>query len=198
MRLNDKLINLISIREFKARYFQTIKKTIFFNDHALQFTMKSMIFRMPVIFVKDVSISKNFYQKIFSLEIEYDFGENVQFKDSISIWERNRAGKIIFGSKPLKSMEEIKNIELYFESSNIDAFWNKIKDQDIELIHGLKEEPWGQRTIRIFDPDKFIIEIAEPPDQVVLRLAKKGLSEKEIANKSQLPLGAVRDILKEK
>jgi len=40
--------------------------------------MNATKFSMPVIFVKDISASRKFYQEIFSLEIENDFGARVQ------------------------------------------------------------------------------------------------------------------------
>ncbi|RKX68718.1 hypothetical protein DRP43_05215, partial [candidate division TA06 bacterium] len=37
-----------------------------------------------------------------------------------------------------------------------------IKSKNIEFLHEIHEEPWGQRTIRFFDPDNHLIEIGEP------------------------------------
>ena len=58
--------------------------------------MSKLNYSMTVIFVEDISISKNFYQDIFGLEIEMDFGENVVFKKAFSIWQTKLAEKIIF------------------------------------------------------------------------------------------------------
>lgn len=153
---------------------------------------------MPVLFVRDISISKRFYQDLFSLKIENDFGENISFKEGFSLWQKKRAEEIIFNSKKQAYGNEGKNLELYFETSNIEAVWKRIKQKSINLIHGLKEEPWGQRTIRIFDPDNFIIEIAEPLSQVILRFADEGKSYKKISMKTQMPLKAVKKILENK
>ena len=46
--------------------------------------MNKTRFSMPVIFVNSIETSKKFYQDIFALEIEQDFGENIVFKNSIS------------------------------------------------------------------------------------------------------------------
>lgn len=32
---------------------------------------------------------------------------------------------------------------------------------DMKLLHDLHDEPWGQRTIRFFDPDDHLIEAGE-------------------------------------
>ncbi|NHI95036.1 MAG: glyoxalase/bleomycin resistance/dioxygenase family protein [Candidatus Lokiarchaeota archaeon] len=152
-------------------------------------------FSMPVIFVKDISVSKQFYQDVLALEIENDFGENIIFKNAFSIWQEKRAEEIIFGSFKNEIVKEKKNLELYFESSDIETINKRIKAKNIEIIHDLKEEPWGQRTLRFYDPDKFIIEIAEPLDAVIIRLHKMKVPIKEIAKKTQMKLEYIKIVI---
>ncbi|MFX1276337.1 MAG: VOC family protein [Promethearchaeota archaeon] len=150
---------------------------------------------MPVLMVKDISVSKKFYQDTLSLEIENDFGENIVFKDSISIWQTKTAEKIIFNSEKRFPSIKPKSLELYFETTNLEEIWKKLIDKSIDLIHGLNEESWGQRNFRFFDPDGYIIEVAEPIYQVILRLAKAGLNEEEIAEKTQMSIEEVKKTL---
>jgi len=56
------------------------------------------------------------------------------------------------------------------------------------MIHELKEEAWGQKAIRFYDPHKFIIEVVEPIENVVLRFSKSGMSDEELSKKTQIPL----------
>ncbi|MGL1935024.1 MAG: hypothetical protein OCD01_08390 [Fibrobacterales bacterium] len=159
--------------------------------------MNQITFSMPVIFVKDIEASKKFYQDIFSLEIEHDFGENIIFKDALSLWQIKRAEKIIYGSIESDRFDEkVKPIELYFESNDIGAVFNVLKVNNVAMIHELKEEIWGQRTLRFYDPDTFIIEVAEPMDSVVLRLSKSGMSDAEVAEKTQMSLEIVTKIMR--
>lgn len=67
--------------------------------------------------------------------------------------------------------------------------------KNIDIIHEIKEEQWGQRTLRIFDSDKFIIEIAESMDHLVKRLAQSNCSIEAIAQKTQVPMKEVKQIL---
>lgn len=151
---------------------------------------------MPVIFVEDIEVSREFYQNIFSLEVEADFGENVVFKKAFSIWQKNRAKKIIFGNKIISERKEtINNIELYFETINIESIWEKISSSKLEIIHPLKEELWGQKVFRFYDPDKFIIEVAEPMSEVIKRFHRLGMSKNDISVKTQMPLKAVKKII---
>lgn len=159
--------------------------------------MTTTKFRMPVLMVKDISVSKKFYMNLLSLELKYDFGEYIEFKDSISIWQTKRAEEIIFNSEKRFPSIELKHLELYFETTKLGELWKELDDKSIEIIHGLREEPWGQRTLRFFDPDNNIIEVGEPISQVILRLANTGLMVDEIAKKTQMPIKEVRKTLEE-
>jgi len=67
---------------------------------------------------------------------------------------------------------------------------------DVEIIHELKEESWGQRTIRMYDPDNYIIEVAEPMEMVIKSIHETtNMSVEEISRKTQLPIESVREIL---
>ena len=154
---------------------------------------------MPVIFVSDITTSKKFYQDIFDLEVEHDFKENIVFKNSISLWNIKRAEEIIYGSTKSSRFEErTKSVELYFETENIEAVYNSLEEKNVEMVHKLKEEIWGQRTLRFYDPDKFIIEVAEPMENVVLRFSKSGMSDEEVSKKTQMPLEIVKKIIEDK
>jgi len=158
--------------------------------------VKEVKFSMPVIFVEDIQISKKFYQNLFSLEVEMDFGQNIVFKEAFSIWEKKRAKEIIFQNKLIDQEEKrYNNVELYFETLDIQSIWEKILSSKVEIIHPLKEETWGQRVFRVYDPDKFIIEVAEPMAEVVKRLSKLGLSREKISIKTQMTLETIAHIL---
>jgi len=161
--------------------------------------MTKINFLMSVIFVEDIQVSKDFYKNIFSLEVEMDFGENIVFRDAFSIWQKNRAEKIIFGNKIISGKREVHNkVELYFESIYIESCWEKILASKVEIIHPIKEESWGQRVFRVYDPDKFIIEVAEPMNEVIKRFNQLGFSEENISIKTQMPLEVIRKVISDK
>ncbi|MGC9308149.1 MAG: VOC family protein [Thermoplasmatota archaeon] len=157
--------------------------------------MAQAVFKMPVIFVDDIAVSKQFYQNLFELTIEHDFGENIVFKDGFSLWQRQRAEHIIFGAPRGLPPDAGRQVELYFETEDIEDLWQHIQENDVEVIHGLKAEAWGQRTCRMYDPDGYIIEVAEPMAAVVQLLAATGMRPAAIARKTQLSENAVQQIL---
>lgn len=159
--------------------------------------MTSTRLALTVIFVKDVEISTSFYQHLFDFTIKHDFGENIVFNQGLCLWQKNRAQTIIFGkNEDNKAINLRKQTELYFETDEIENIWSKIKQQsNVKIIHDLKEENWGQKTLRIFDPDEFIIEIAEPMNHVVKRLNAEQLPLIDISDKTQLPINEIKEIL---
>jgi hypothetical protein len=68
----------------------------------------------------------------------------------------------------------------------------------VDLIHPLKVESWGQRSIRFFDPDGFIVEVGEPIEVFVRRLGETGLTIEEVSRRSQIPTDAIRSILEQR
>jgi catechol 2,3-dioxygenase-like lactoylglutathione lyase family enzyme len=148
-----------------------------------------------VLFVKSVEISKNFYSNILNQEILDDFGRYVGFKGGFGIWLADYALSTIFSKKIEPVALEFKNAKLYFECSAIEEIYQKICGMKIELIHPLIEQPWGQKVFRFFDPDRYIVEIAEPLSATVIRLYRKGLSREEIAEKMGVPMQRIEEML---
>ncbi|MDY6864431.1 MAG: VOC family protein [Halobacteriota archaeon] len=147
-----------------------------------------------VILVKDIGVSKRFYQEILSQEVEMDFGKNVGFKSGLALWDKKYAKNIIFGSK-VSSSDDNRNLEVYFETDNLPEIYDKVKENKVEVIHDIREQPWGQRVFRIFDPDGFIIEIAESMMDVVRRLIGEGVSKEAVSEKTMMPKEAIDAIL---
>lgn len=151
-----------------------------------------MKFHSSVIFVNDIEKSKDFYVQLLNQEIEHDFGKNVIFKNGLTIWEI-RPEHII--SKTLETKGNANRFELYFETELIEEKYKQIKSKNIEFLHEIHEEPWGQRTIRFFDPDNHLIEIGEPLPIFIKNMNIKGLSAKQITEKSGVPIETISSIL---
>ena len=46
-----------------------------------------LTYASTVLFVKDINKSKRFYCDLLELEINHDFGTNIEFKLGLSIWQ---------------------------------------------------------------------------------------------------------------
>ncbi|HLO58937.1 MAG TPA: VOC family protein [Bacteroidales bacterium] len=140
------------------------------------------------LFVNNIDVSKKFWCDVLGLKIDLDFGKNVILESGPTLWEI-RESHII----PQRlSLENTRNqsycrFEVYFETEDIDAVFSALKQHNIKFLHELHEEPWGQRTIRFFDPDNHLIEIGEAMRQFVMRFHNLGYSVKEITLRTSIP-----------
>lgn len=154
-----------------------------------------MKFICPLIIVNNIEISKNFYEKVLDQKVQYDFGENISFEGGFAIHLKSHFSNLISINKD-NIIQKSNNCELYFEEKDLDSFLQKLKDMDsVEYVHGLKEQPWGQRVIRFYDPDMHIVEVGEPMESVVKRLLSEGSSVEETSKRTLMPEEFVRQFL---
>jgi catechol 2,3-dioxygenase-like lactoylglutathione lyase family enzyme len=154
-------------------------------------------FQGSVIFVKDIKVSRIFYEELLGQKIMVDFGPVVGFEGGFSIWQVDRAYTILFDTKVnYPAVLGYRNLELCFEDSEIQTIWERISSKNIKLVHPLREQPWGQLVFRIYDPDEHIVEIGEPIPVFVSRFLVQGMSVEEVAERTSLPKQAIEEIAK--
>jgi len=152
-------------------------------------------FQSTVLFVKDINKSKRFYQDVLQCEIAFDFGRNVIFMNGLSVWELFQEHIIGKSAEMLGVHERNNRFEIYFETDDFHALVKYLEKMEVDFFHAEIEEPWGQRTIRLFDPDKHMIEIGEKMEVFVKRFYTQGLSIEEIATKTSIKEKDIRRIL---
>lgn len=147
-----------------------------------------------LLVVGNIEKSKAFYKDLFGLDVVTDFGDNVILTEGLvlqdgAIWEHFMDRNVVPGGN---------DAELYFEENDMDGFLKKLETShhDIHYVNQLTEHDRGQRVIRIYDPDKHIIEIGESMEYVARRFRNMGMSPEQVAEKSQLPLSYVQEICK--
>jgi len=151
-----------------------------------------MVFHSTVLFVANIDHSKDFYTGLLNFSVEYDFGKSILLNNGLSLWEIQPGHTI---SQHLETKNTSNRFELYFETENIDVVSEAIHNAGLKLLHSLHEESWGQRTIRFFDPDDHLIEIGESLHVFINRLNTRGLTTKQIAEKSGIPFETVLNLL---
>jgi len=153
-------------------------------------------YHSAVVFVKDIEVSKQFYTKVLELVIELDFGKNVLLKGGITLWEIN-PNHIIPQQLGTNSIYDkgVNRFELFFETTDIETVAEKLSTSGVEYFHSVHEEPWGQRTVRFFDPDRHLIEIGELLETFVNRLHVNNMTPEQISRKTSIPLDKVRQII---
>jgi len=144
--------------------------------------------------VDDIESSKVFYNDLFGLKVVSDFGENVILTEGLvlqekKLWEKFIERNVIVGGN---------DAELYFEENDMDGFFEKLEKSNLKIEYLNKNivHDWGQRVIRIYDPDRHVIEIGESLEYVARRFLKTGMTAEQVAKKTQLPLSQVEEIAK--
>ena len=112
-----------------------------------------------LLVVENMERSVAFYKELFGLQLIRDFGENVILTEGLvlqekKVWE-NLIEKQVSGGGNAS--------ELYFVENDLEAFQEKLEQSSFEInyVHKLKTYDWGQKAIRIYDPDGHMIEIGE-------------------------------------
>ncbi len=152
-----------------------------------------MKYTATLIAVKDMEKSKRFYRDVLGCEVICDFGANVTLTGGLSLqtlesWENFIDSEVKFGGG---------DAELYFEDDSLDAFVLKLESLPyIEYVHKLKEHSWGQRAVRIYDPDMHIIEVGESLSAVARRFIDGGMSVGEAAKRMDVSEDYVRSLLR--
>lgn len=150
-------------------------------------------FHSSVIFIKDINISKQFYCDFLKQEIENDFGNNVSLKCGISLWQIPEWHSLHYNFYNGKAGN--KAFEIYFETDNIEDVSKNISNQKSKMLHDIIEETWGQKTLRIFDPDDNLIEIGEKLEVFIRRLYATGMTLQQIAEKTGVPVNQIEKII---
>lgn len=146
------------------------------------------------IAVKDINLSKKFYQDLFGLDVLQDYGINISF-GGLSLQQEF---DWLIGVPKDTISEKSHNMELYFEEDDFDGFIADLEQRnDIHYLgDGVKEAAWGQRSIRFYDLDGHIIEVGENMKMVVKRFLDSGMSMEETSKRMDISISDLEAILR--
>lgn len=139
--------------------------------------------------VKDISASKHFYEKVLHQKAIMDMGVHVTFEGfSLQQGYAELVGVAVDSVK-----EQSHNFQVYFEVENLDEVFAELKSiSGLQWVHEIREYPWGQRDIRVYDPDKHIAEIAEDMATVIKRFFNQGMSAEEVSTRTMFPIEVIK------
>ena len=153
-----------------------------------------MKFVSSLIVVKDIARSRQFYQDVLGLKVIFDFGENVTFEGNFAIHlEPHFMGLI--DTPEEHPIYKAHSFELYFETDDLETLQAELVAASVDFLHDIREHPWRQRAMRFHDPDQHIVEVGEPMDIVIRRLAAQGLLPEQIHSATSMPLALINSIV---
>lgn len=141
-------------------------------------------FISPLLVVADIQHARRFYETVLGLNVIVDFGENITFEGNFALHQQTHFQLLIDG-KEIKSGGN--DFELYFEYDDLDEINTRLNNNHVELVHPMREQPWRQRVVRFYDPDRHIIEIGESMEFLCYRLHLEGLSSEVISQTTMMP-----------
>lgn len=116
-----------------------------------------MQLRNVLIVVNDIEKSKRFYTQLFGLQVLADFGSNIILSEGLVLQEKEAWETLLGTSAGFGGNQS----ELYFEENAMEAFVERLYsyEETVSIVNELQDqERW---VIRIYDPDKHLIEVAE-------------------------------------
>ncbi len=141
-------------------------------------------FVSPLIVVENMARSRQFYEQLLEQKVKFDFGEDVCFEGDFTIHLKSHFQSLLGDAARDPVTMKAHNGELYFDSDDIEAIYQRLQAAKVEFIEGIREQPWGQRAMRLYDPDGHVIEIGEPMETAVRRFHQQGWSIERIAEKT--------------
>ena len=113
-----------------------------------------------LIVVKDMERSKKFYHDLFGLDVIVDNDGNIILTEGLvlqdeAIWKQFIGKEVV---------PENHSCELYFEEKEMEAFADRLEKYDppVKYVNRLMTHSWGQKVIRVYDPDGNLIEVGTP------------------------------------
>lgn len=149
-----------------------------------------MEFKNPMLIVTDIDKTVEFYKRVLGLQIVTDFGANKTLTGGLALQTLETykdfigTGDISFGGN---------NFEIYFEEDDFDKFADNLRKCDVQYVHPVKEHSWGQRVVRFYDPDRYIIEVGENMKVVCKRFIDSGMTPEQVAERMDVPLEYINE-----
>ena len=123
-----------------------------------------MKLKNTLLVVTNIEVSKKFYKDVFGLMVIADFEGNAVLTEGLVLQD-----EAIWKSLIQKDViRKGHNTELYFEENDMDGFLERLNSwpEPIEFVTPITELSWGQRVVRLYDPDGHMIEVRESMDYV--------------------------------
>lgn len=152
-----------------------------------------MKFKNPMLVVTDINKSVEFYKKVFGLHVIMDFGANKTLTGGLAL-QTSETYKEFIGTSDISFGGN--NFEVYFEEDDFDKFADNLGKFEIQYVHPVKEHSWGQRVVRFYDPDRYIIEVGENMKSVCKRFIDSGMTPQQVSERMDVPMDYIIECMK--
>ena len=116
--------------------------------------------------------SRNLYVEALGLPLQggggdgYCHSEQIAGCKSFGIWPLSAAAQACFAADQWPADRRVPQVSVEFDVANaaaVDPAARELQQAGYELLHGAREEPWGQTVARLQSPEGAIIGISYTP-----------------------------------
>jgi len=116
-----------------------------------------------IVFVEDMTTARAFYEGVLEQQVQFDWGTIVLYEGDLAIHDgKDLLRKVFKRDDFTKERQGRRNLEVYFETDELDAAFDRVSAAGTEIIHPVEVQEWGQRVFRCYDPDGHIVEVGAP------------------------------------
>jgi catechol 2,3-dioxygenase-like lactoylglutathione lyase family enzyme len=151
----------------------------------------------PLIVVEEIAPARKFYEELLGQRVQMDFGVNVSFEGNLAIHQKAHYQSLLGDADQFPIAKKTHNFELYFEAEDLAEVDRRLKEAGIRYVHEIREQPWGQRVLRAYDPDDHIVEIGETMEAVCIRYYQQGMTVEQVNQRTGMPVEFVQRALEE-
>ena len=124
-----------------------------------------MILRYTIMYVENVEQTLTFYERAFGLERGMvhesgDYGELVTGETKLAFSSVALMRQL--GKSPTRADADAPVFEIAFETDDVAGMLEKAESAGAIVKQPVREEPWGQTTAYVADPNGYLIEICSP------------------------------------
>lgn len=121
-----------------------------------------MILRYTIFYVDDVPATLNFFERAFGLERGFlhesgDYGELITGDTKLAFSSTALMRQL--GKNPAAPNTDAPTFEIAFETDDVKASLAVALAAGATLVQDARDEPWGQTTSYVNDPNGYLIEI---------------------------------------
>ena len=121
-----------------------------------------MIFRYTILYVDDVPATLDFFERAFGFKRGFlhegqDYGELITGDTKLAFSSTTLMQQL--GKNPASASAQAPTFEIAFETDDVVTALAKAIDAGATLVQDARQEPWGQTTSYVSDPNGYLIEI---------------------------------------
>jgi catechol 2,3-dioxygenase-like lactoylglutathione lyase family enzyme len=134
--------------------------------------MKIEFISSVAVVAADPAKSRELYVYALGLPLEADAGgeyfhsERIGGSKHFGVWPLAQAAQACFGTDEWPSARPVPQVSIEFEVQDADAVAaaaDELREQGFALLHGAREEPWGQTVARLVSDEGSIVGISYAP-----------------------------------